>query len=88
MSVPGIILGVVLSTLIGAVFHVWRGGSLGRLVLYIGLSWAGFWAGHLAGSAMGWSFGTIGSLHAGTAVIGALIILLAGYWLSLVQVEK
>lgn len=88
MSIPGIFLGIIVSTLIGAAFHVWRGGSLIRMVLYIGLSWLGFWAGHILAGALSWDFLTVGSLHLGLAVITALIFLLAGYWLSLVQVQK
>jgi hypothetical protein len=88
MSVPGIVLGIVISTLIGAAFHVWRGGSLGRMFLYIGLSWLGFWVGQVAASALDWKFGTIGSVHLGMAIAGAIIFVGAGYWLSLVQVEK
>ena len=88
MSLPGVILGIVVSTLIGAAFHVWRGGSPGRLLLYIGLSWLGFWAGHFVASALGWTFGTIGSLHLGLAILVCLLVLAGGYWLSLVQVQK
>jgi len=88
MSLPGIILGIVISTLIGAAFHLWRGGSFGRMLLYIGLSWIGFWIGHIAASAMGWTFGMVGSLRLGVAVIGALVAVGSGYRLSLVQVEK
>ena len=46
MTLPAFILGVALSTLIGAAFHFWRGGSLGRLLLYLVLGWVGFWIGH------------------------------------------
>ena len=88
MSTPMLLLGFILSTLYGALFHLWRGGKAGRLLLYLILSWAGFWFGQLIGSYVGWTFDSIGQLHVITASIGSLIFLGIGYWLSLVQVES
>jgi hypothetical protein len=53
MSLPSILFGVLLSTLYGAAFHLWRGGGLGRLVLYLVLGWIGFWAGQILASSLG-----------------------------------
>ena len=88
MILPTILLGFVISTLYGAIFHVWRGGNLGRLVLYLILAWIGFWIGHLVGNRIGWTFGSLGTLRLGMASIGAFITLLIGYWLSLVDKDK
>ncbi|MEW5829493.1 MAG: hypothetical protein AB1846_11425 [Chloroflexota bacterium] len=88
MTLPSILLGVVLSTLYGAAFHLLRGGSLGRLALYLVLSWAGFWIGHFAAGALGWSFVPVGALEAGFATLGSLLFLGLGYWLSLVEIER
>jgi hypothetical protein len=88
MNVPSILFGVVVSTLLGAAFHLLRGGGLGRLALYLILSWVGFWSGHILGAQTGWSFGTLGPLHLGNAVSAALVFLGVGYWLSLVEVER
>ena len=85
MNLPGLLLGFVLSTLYGAIFHLWRGGGLGRLLLYIILSWIGFWSGQFLANYLGWTFITVGSLHLGLATLGSLILLLLGYWLSLVR---
>jgi len=85
MNLPGLLLGFVLSTLYGAIFHLWRGGGLGRLLLYIILSWIGFWSGQFLANNLGWTFITVGSLHLGLATLGSLILLLLGYWLSLVR---
>lgn len=87
MSTPVLLLGLVVSTLLGAAFHLWRGGKAGRLLLYLILSWLGFWAGHLLAGSLGWTFDLLGQLHLGTAVAGSLVFLFAGYWLSLVRVE-
>jgi hypothetical protein len=88
MTLPAFIFGGFVATLIGALFHLWRGGNLGRLLLYVALSWVGFWIGHLLASLLGWGFINIGPLHLGMSLLGCLIFLGVGYWLSLIQVEK
>jgi hypothetical protein len=88
MSIPTLILGIILSTLYGALFHLWRGGNAGRLLLYLILAWIGFWVGQLFGNILKITFDMIGELHIGAATLGSLILLFLGYWLSLVQVEK
>lgn len=87
MSIPTLFLGLILSTLYGSIFHLWRGGNAGRIFLYLVLSWVGFWLGHLIGNYLGVSFDLIGQLHIVLATLGSLIFLAVGYWLSLVQVE-
>ncbi len=83
MTLPSFFLGMVISTLMGAIFHLWKGGDLKRLILYLLLGWLGFWLGHLAGGFLGWHFLHIGPLNLGTAILVAVGILLLGYWLSL-----
>ena len=85
MTLPSILIGIVISTLYGALFHLWRGGGPGRLALYILLAWFGFWIGHLIGYALGLGFFSLGPLKLGTATLGAVITLGFGYWLSLVK---
>ena len=84
MNIPIILLGLIISTLYGAVFHYWRGGSLMRLLLYLVFSWVGFWVGHFAGGMLNWTFWSIGILHVGMATVGSVVFLMVGYWLSLV----
>ncbi len=88
MSTPMLLLGLIISTLFGALFHLWRGGGSGRLLLYLILSWVGFWAGHLLAAQLGWTFDRLGQLHLGSASLGALLFLGVGYWLSLVEIQK
>lgn len=88
MTIPAVLFGIFLSTLYGALFHFWRGGETKRLILYIALSWAGFWLGHFLGSSMGWSFAEVGPLNLGMATLGAVLFLGVGYWLSLVEVDR
>ncbi|NJD59660.1 MAG: hypothetical protein C3F13_10635 [Anaerolineales bacterium] len=87
MSTPTLLLGLIISTLYGALFHLWRGGNAGRLLLYLLLSWVGFWVGQILGNLINLSFDIIGQLHIGMATVGSLIFLGIGYWLSLVQSE-
>lgn len=87
MSIPTLFLGLILSTLYGSIFHLWRGGNAGRVFLYLVLAWVGFWLGHLIGNYLDVSFDLIGQLHIVLATLGSLIFLAVGYWLSLVQVE-
>jgi uncharacterized membrane protein YeaQ/YmgE (transglycosylase-associated protein family) len=88
MSIPTLLLGIILSTLYGALFHLWRGGSAGRLLLYLLLAWIGFWLGQLIGNLFNVSFDMLGQLHLLFATLGSLIFLAIGYWLSLVQTEN
>ena len=79
MSIPTLFLGLILSTLYGALFHLWRGGNAGRLLLYLILSWIGFWIGQLIGNLLNVSFDTLGQLHLLFATLGSLIFLAIGY---------
>jgi hypothetical protein len=88
ITIPALILGAVLATLYGALFHLWRGGGAGRLALYLILAWIGFWAGHLLGATLQWGFLKVGALHVGTATVVSVLFLLAGYWLSPVKAEN
>ena len=86
MTLPAILFGIVLSTTYGTAFHVWKGGSLKKLFLYIVLAWLGFLLGHFVGGLIGWSFAAVGPINTGMATLGSLIFLVAGEWLSRVEI--
>lgn len=88
MTIPGILFGILISTLYGAGFHLVRGGGLGRLILYLLLGWAGFWIGHVLGNFLNWSFASVGPLNFGAATLASLVFLGIGHWLSQVEIEK
>jgi hypothetical protein len=88
MTFPGIIFGIVLSSVYGSAFHFWKGGNLPRLFLYLILSWLGFWAGHIIGGVLGWSFAAAGPINTGMATFGSAIFLFVGEWLSRVEISK
>jgi uncharacterized membrane protein YeaQ/YmgE (transglycosylase-associated protein family) len=79
--------GLLAALLVGALFHLVVDGGGGRLVLYMILSVAGFGAGQWLGSALQWTFISLGQLHFGPAVLGSLLVLLVGHWLSKVEVR-
>lgn len=85
MPLPTLILGIFISSLYGALFHLWRGGGGGRLLLYLAFSWIGFWLGHFIGNLTGITFANLGALRLGTATLGSLITLGIGFWLSLIE---
>lgn len=87
MISASLILGMLLSSLYGAVFHFWRGGSSGRLFLYLVLSWIGFLAGHYVATFLNINFGKVGELHVGIASIGSILLMAFGHWLGFGQIE-
>ncbi len=79
---PSLVFGFLIATLYGSLFHVWKGGSLLRLLADIVLAWAGFWGGHALAVSQGWQWGTLGVLHLGAASAGSAAFLLAGHLLA------
>jgi hypothetical protein len=88
MTLPAALLGFVIATLFGSLFHIWRGGKAGRFLLYLFLSWIGFWTGHFLGLQMQLTFLNIGPLYTGTASILCILFLVIGHWLSLVETGR
>lgn len=88
MTIQGFILGFVIAILLGALLHLITGGSLLRLGIYILLSLIGFWVGHIAATLMNWTFLKVGVIQLGGALIGEVIILGLGYWLSLEKTDE
>ena len=85
MNNPNIFLGVILSTLFGATFHLLKGGGLIRLIFYILLAWAGFWSGQYVATQIGISIFRFGTLNLGIASFFSFVFLFFGYWLSLID---
>lgn len=85
MSAATLLLGFIIAILLGALFHLWRGGSAGRLLLYLVLSITGFWIGQFAANFLNWNFDKLGQLHLGFSILGSLLILFFGHWLSLID---
>jgi hypothetical protein len=87
MTTATLLFGVLVASLYGALFHLMRGGSPARLLLYLALSWAGFTLGHLIGAWRNWILLPVGALDLGTGTVGSFLFLFVGHWLSLVEIR-
>lgn len=87
MTIQTVLLGIIAPILLGSLFHLWRGGPGWRLGLYIGLAELGFWLGHIAADQLGWDFLKVGPLQMGVGILGSLVFLVMGNWLSVKQPE-
>lgn len=88
MTLPALLFGFLLSTLYGAVFHLWKGGGAGRLLMDLVLAWMGFWAGQWAGDLLGLTIGRLGPLQVALASAASVVFLLVGHFLSLDPEKK
>lgn len=87
MNFPSILFGLIFAVLLGALFHLWKDGGFWKLLLYLGLSLLGTVVGHLISENSNFSFLTIGTMRLGGAIIGSIIFLFVGHWLSLVEIK-
>ena len=88
MTFPAFVFSIFLASAFGSLLHLWRGGPLWRLVLYLVLSLIGFFAGHFLDAFFSINFINLGSIHLGFAILGSLTLLGLGYWLSLVDFQN
>jgi len=85
MTILAFILGSILAAIYGALYHLVRGGSGGRLFLYLVVGGVTFWFGHLVANITGLTFLSIGPIRTGLATLFTLIGLIAAEWLSAVD---
>lgn len=88
MTLPSLLLALLIALLCGVLFHIVRGGSGWRLLLYLGLSTLGFALGQWISMWRGWNLFMFGSLDIGMGVIGSVAILVLGEWLSRIEMQK
>jgi uncharacterized membrane protein YeaQ/YmgE (transglycosylase-associated protein family) len=88
MTIPSLLFAILIALLCGALFHILRGGSGWRLLLYLGLSTLGFTVGQWLSAARGWHLFMFGVLDIGMGLIGSLVFLVAGEWLSRIETSK
>lgn len=75
MTLQALLVGFALSTIIGASFHLWMGGTARRLALYLMAAWLGFALGHFVGAALNIAVLRIGQLNVFSATVGSLVAL-------------
>jgi len=85
MTLPAIIFSFFVASLFGSLLHLWRGGNLFHLLLYLILSVLGFFGGHFLAKAFSIRFIQLGTINLGFGILGSLSLLGLGYWLSLVE---
>lgn len=85
MNLPTILFALLIALFYGALYHLVRGGSLWRLLLFIALSIVGFSIGHLIGLWRGWVWIPIGSINLGLSSIGSFLMLILGDWLTQIE---
>jgi hypothetical protein len=81
-SASGLVLGFLLASVYGAIFHLIFGGSLRRILLYLAAAWAGFLLGQLVGDFLNLEWFKVGKIHLLSASVGAWALLLAARWLA------
>jgi hypothetical protein len=86
MTIPSLVFALLIASLYGALYHLIRGGGLGRLLLFLIFGWAGFAAGHLVGIWRDWILIPLGELNLGMSTIGSLVFLVVGDWASRIQI--
>jgi len=87
MTIPSYMLGLVIALLIGSLFHLWLDGGVGRLLFFLVLSVAGAAVGQWFGFWRNWMVFPVGTLNMGLVILGSLLFLGVGYWLSLVEIH-
>ncbi len=82
MTIPSLLFALLIASLYGALYHLIRGGGLGRLLLFLIFGWAGFALGHLFGVWRGWVLMPLGELNLGLSTLGSVFLLALGDWVS------
>ena len=82
MTTPAYLIAIILATLYGAMFHLFKGGNASKIFLYLVSSWMGFIIGHNVSPIVGASIYSIGPLNAGMASLGSGVALVLAHWLS------
>ena len=85
MTIPALAFALLIASLYGFLYHLVRGGGLGRLLLFLILGWVGFALGHLLGIWQGWVLMPVGELNLGLSTLGSLILLALGDWMSRIR---
>lgn len=85
MNLSSYIFGLILATLLAAIFHLWRDGGFWKLMIYIGLSWVGFFVGNWAAGSAGIKILVVGPVYLGGGILGSVIFLFLGHWILQVK---
>lgn len=81
MTIPALIFALLLALLLGALYHLFRGGDANHLLAYLAVSVLGFVIGHLIGLWRSWNIFSFGPLNLGMEIAGGLAFLILTDWL-------
>jgi hypothetical protein len=85
VTLPSFIFALLIALFYGALYHLIRGGSFWRLLLYLFLSVFGFGLGHLIGIWRGWIVIPLGTINLGLSSLGSFLFLILGDWLTRIE---
>lgn len=88
MTIPTLLFALLIAVGYAALYHLVRGGGVGRLLFYVALTMAGFALGHAIGLWQGWVFFPLGALNLGLSSVGSLLLLVLGDWLSRIEADQ
>lgn len=81
-SASGLVLGFLLASAYGALFHLIFGGPIRRILVYLAAAWLGFLIGQFLGDFLNFELLKLGKIHLVSASVGAWLLLLAARWLA------
>lgn len=84
---PGLLLIVFLSAVVGLGFHLWKGGSIFRMLFLVIFALVGFGIGQWIGVQLNSSFLVVGWVQAGFGTIFSIIFSFVSVWLSKLNLE-
>ena len=77
MTIQSLLLGWLIASACGALFHLLRGDRLPRMVLYLITAWGAFFIGHFISELLDWNFMRVGTLNLFPALLATFIGLFA-----------
>jgi hypothetical protein len=79
---PYLLFSLLIASIYGALFHLWRGRAFRELLLYLAAAIVGFGLGELAGDAIGLRIFMVGPLHVIEASLASWGMLFIARWLK------
>jgi hypothetical protein len=80
---PALILALLVASIYATLYNLWRNGSPRDLGFCLLAAWAGFALGQVAGMALHFDWGRIGTLHMMEGTVLAWAVLLLMNWLRM-----
>ncbi len=88
MTSPAFLFGSLVAAILGALFHIWKGGVPLRILIYMVSAVIGFWVGHFLADLAGIALWEIGPVHFGPSLVCSILFLFLGNWLFSIPAKK